>query len=81
MNEKGKKIFAEINDNRIIFTKNDRKYIEVKKGERVMINDGTIIEAGLTPDEARQRLDDQLDDIFYSKPVALVKKISRRIKK
>lgn len=55
-------------------------FIKVKKGERVEINDGTIIEAGLTPDESRQRLDDQMDDIFYSKPVALIKKISRRIK-
>lgn len=55
-------------------------FIKVKKGEGVMINNGTIIEAGLTPDKSKQKLDDQLDDIFYSKPVALVKKISRRIK-
>ena len=56
-------------------------FIKVKKGERVMLNDGTFVEAGLTPEESKRRLDDKIDDMLYSKPVALVKKISRRLKK
>ena len=42
-----------------------------------MLSGGTFVEAGLTPEESKRRLDDML----YSKPVALVKKISRRLKK
>ena len=56
-------------------------FIKVKKGERVMLSGGTFVEAGLTPEESKRRLDDKLDDMIYSKPVALVKKISRRLKK
>lgn len=55
--------------------------IKVKKGEKVMLSDGTFVEAGLTPEESKRRLDDKIDDMIYSKPVALVKKISRRLKK
>lgn len=33
-----------------------------------------FVETGLTPDESRKRLDDKIDDLFYSKPVVLVKK-------
>lgn len=50
----------------------------------VMIGSGEhscFVEAGLTPEEERIKLDDKLDDIIYSKPIALVKKIARRIKK
>lgn len=56
-------------------------FIKVKKGERVILSDGTFVEAGLTPEESKRRLDDKIDDMIYSKPVALVKKISRRLKK
>lgn len=56
-------------------------FIKVKKGERVMLSGGTFVEAGLTPEESKRRLDDKLDDMVYSKLVALVKKISRRLKK
>ena len=56
-------------------------FIKVKKGEKVMLSDGTFVEAGLTPEESKRRLDDKIDDMLYSKPVALVKKISRRLKK
>ena len=55
-------------------------FIKAKKGEKVMIRYGNIIEAGLTPEEERQRLEDSLDDIIYSKPVAFIKKLSRKIK-
>lgn len=56
-------------------------FVKVKKGERVMISDGTFVEAGLTPEESKRRLDDKIDDMIYNKPVALVKKISGRLKK
>ena len=56
-------------------------FIKVKEGERVILSDGTFVEAGLTPEESKRRLDDKIDDMIYSKPVALVKKISRRLKK
>ena len=55
-------------------------FVKAKKGEKVMIRYGNIIEAGLTPEEERQRIEDGLDDIIYSKPVAFVKKLARKIK-
>ena len=54
---------------------------KVKKGDSVMTRYGNIVEAGLTREEEKNRIEDDLDDILYSKPVALVKKIKRRIKK
>ena len=56
-------------------------FVKVKKGEQVMTRYGNIIEAGLTREEEQQRLEDDLDDIIYSKPVAFVKKLQRRINK
>ena len=53
----------------------------VNKGDLVMTRYGNIVEAGLTREEEKQRIETDLDDILYSKPVALVKKIQRRIKK
>ena len=47
----------------------------------VMTRYGNIIEAGLTREEEKQRIENDLDDIIYSKPVAFVKKIQRRVKK
>ena len=55
-------------------------FVKAKKGERIMTRYGNIIEAGLTLEEEQQRLEDDLDDIIYSKPVAFVKKLQRRIK-
>lgn len=52
----------------------DSDFIKVKKGKKVMLDDGTFVEAGLILEESKRRLDDML----YSKPVALVKKINRR---
>ena len=40
----------------------------------------TFVRAGDTPKESRARLEDRLDDTIYSKPVAFVKKLFRRIK-
>ena len=55
-------------------------FINKKRGERYMLADGTFVRVGDTPEESRARLEDRLDDAIYSKPVAFVKKLSRRIK-
>jgi hypothetical protein len=55
-------------------------FIKVKKGEKIMLSDGTFVEAGLTEEESRQRLEDKIDDMLYTKPVAFVKKLTRKIK-
>lgn len=62
--------------------KNDEVLMMIGSGEdsafiKVMLDDGTFVEAGLTQEESKRRIDDML----YSKPVALVKKINRRLKK
>ena len=54
-------------------------FIKVKKEEIVMIRYGNMIEAGLTLEESKRRLEDKVDDMVYSKPVAFVKKLKRRI--
>ena len=56
-------------------------FIKKNLGERYMLDDGTFVRTGDTPEESRARLEDRLDDIAYSKPVAFVKKLQRRIKK
>ena len=59
-------------------------FTKVKKGERIMIGSGEdscFVRAGITPEEARRELDDKMDDAIYSKPVAFVKKLQRRLKK
>ena len=38
-------------------------FIKVKRGEKVMINDGTIIEAGLTLEESQKRLEKRFNEI------------------
>ena len=54
-------------------------FMNIKRGERYMLADGTFVRAGITREEDRMEMEDALDDIFYSKPVALAKKIKRRI--
>lgn len=59
-------------------------FVRVKKHDKVLIGSGEnscFIEAGLTVEEERKRVDDAIDSMLYNKPVALVKKIIRRIKK
>ena len=58
----------------------DAIFVEKKRGERYMLSDGTFVIAGDTPEESKARLEDRLDDAVYSKPVAFVKKMVRRIK-
>ena len=73
-------------DNKVtaIFGSCEQPFIsEVKKGETVMVGSGEdscFVRAGVTPEESRQNLDNMLDDAFYCKPVAFVKKLQRKIK-
>ena len=55
-------------------------FARVKNGELVITRYGNFVEAGLTLEEEYNRLEDDLDNILYSKPVAFVKKIGRRVK-
>lgn len=53
-----------------------------KKGEEVLLGDpSTFVYAGVTMEEEQRQIEETIDDIIYSKPVALVKKLKRRIKK
>ena len=56
-------------------------FIKKNRGERYMLDDGTFVRAGDTPEESRVRLEDRLDDIAYSKPATFVKKLQRRMKR
>lgn len=58
-------------------------FIKVEKGKRIMIGSGEhscFIKAGLTLEEEMREFEDRMDDRIYSKPVAFVKKLQRRIK-
>ena len=59
----------------------DAIFVKKKRGEKYMLDDGTFVRAGENSKESRDRMEDRLDDIIYSKPVAFVKKLSRKIKK
>ena len=56
-------------------------FIRKKRGERYMLFDGTMVRVGDSPEQYRARIEDKYDDLMYSKPVAFVKKLTRRIKK
>ena len=58
----------------------DAIFVRVKRGQKVLLSDGTVIRAGDSPKAYRERLEDRLDDAIYSKPVAFVKKMKRRVK-
>ena len=55
-------------------------FVKKKRGERYMRDDGTFAIAGNTIEDSRKRLDDMIDDAMYSKPIAFVKKLTRKIK-
>ena len=58
-------------------------FTKVKKGERIMVGtgeDSCFVRAGISSEEAKQELNNKMDDAIYSRPVALVKKLQRRIK-
>lgn len=48
-------------------------FLKVKKGEKVYIGDGVIVEAGLTAEEARKRFDKKMKTIIKE-----IKKEQRR---
>ena len=54
---------------------------KVKRGELFQLADGTFVRAGITPEESREQLDRELDEIIYGKPKAFVKRLVRKIKK
>ena len=49
-------------------------FINVKKGTKVMLFDGTIIESGLTKEEQSKRLEKRLDNII-KEPINVKKKV------
>lgn len=59
-------------------------FINVKRGERVMLDDGTFIIAGETPEKSEEKINEKLDKIINesntgkSKILSLFKKINRR---
>ena len=59
----------------------DEAFVKMKSGKKYLLSDGTIVRAGDTPEEARKRLEDKIDEKVYSKPIAFVKKLARKIKK
>ena len=56
-------------------------FVDIKKGEEVMVRYGNFIEAGLTQEEEQRRLEDDIDNIIYCAPIAFIRKIQRRIRK
>lgn len=58
----------------------DAIFVRKKRGSKYFLSDGTMVRAGDTPEMSKRRLDDRFDKIIYSKPMALMKKISRRLK-
>lgn len=57
-------------------------FASVKKGDTIILGDpSTFVYAGVTKEEEQRQIEDDLDDILYSKPFSLVKKLQRRIKK
>lgn len=59
-------------------------FTKVKKGKRLMIGTdehSCFTRAGISLEESRCELNNKIDDIIYSKPVAFVKKLQRKLKK
>ena len=46
-----------------------------------MLDDGTIVKVGITLDDHREEIEYEMDRVIYGKPVALVKKLVRKINK
>ena len=56
-------------------------FMGAKKGQKVMLDDGTIVKVRVTIDEHREEMEYEMDRAIYGKSVALVKKLVRKIKK
>lgn len=71
--KKNKNVFADIINDMTVKTLRDNTitFVDFKGNEIIAeIDDSNIL----------FRFDDKIDDMLYSKPIALVKKISRRLK-
>ena len=58
-------------------------FAKVKKGKKVMVGSGEhscFVRAGVSPEEEKQEIDNKIDDMFYSRPAAFVKKLQRKIR-
>lgn len=55
-------------------------FTKVKSGEKVMIDDGTIIEAGITPEESQRRLKKRFNEIC-EEPTTIKQKVLSLFKK
>lgn len=58
-------------------------FTKVKKGEIIMVGSGEdsiFVRAGISLEETRSELNNKIDDVLYSRPVAFVKKLQRRIR-
>ena len=55
-------------------------FTKVKRGEKVMIDDGTIIEAGITPEESQRRLEKRFNEIC-EEPTTIKQKVLSLFKK
>lgn len=58
-------------------------FIKAKRGQKVMIGTGDhacFIRAGISPEERLQEFEDRISDTIHSKPVSLIKKMTRRIR-
>ena len=51
---------------------------KVKKGTKVMVRYGNVVEAGLTPEEEQKRLNEKIDKIIEEKPKNKILGIFRR---
>ncbi len=72
---KGKKKTKEKYVRELIGSGHDSMFIMVKRGERLMLSDGTIVRAGITKEEQEEELESWL----YGKPRAFVRKMKRKI--
>ena len=47
----------------MIGTGEDAMFINIKRGKKVMLFDGTIVEVGITPEESQRRLEERFNKI------------------
>lgn len=55
-------------------------FTKLKKGETVIVMYNYPIDNKINMEREKLKLEDELDDIMYVKPVALVKKLTKRLK-
>lgn len=55
-------------------------FVKMKRGERYMLSDGTIVVAGDTPEAERERINKRFDALL-SKDEGFVKKLTKKFKR